>query len=98
MKNVKLALRLSVISGLGGWYIGKYSKQGKHSHVEEDNGTSIFHNIKRMPGLPIFGTVSAREKLLEPSDVESEMGSKLSGTATRVSQVISKLNQGIILI
>lgn len=87
MKNVKLALGLFTVSGLGGWYIGKYSKQGKHSHTEEDNGTSIFRNIKRMPGLPIFGTVSAHENLLEPSDVESDMGSKLSATATRVSQI-----------
>ncbi|XP_043683557.1 endonuclease G, mitochondrial [Vespula pensylvanica] len=88
MKNVKLALGLFTVSGLGGWYIGKYSKQGKHSHTEEDNGTSIFRNIKRMPGLPIFGTVSAHENLLEPSDVESDMGSKLSATATRVSQIM----------
>ncbi|KAI4481375.1 hypothetical protein M0804_009495 [Polistes exclamans] len=87
MKNVNLALGLSVISGIGGWYAGKYSERGKSSHVVENNGTNIFQNINRMLGLPLFGTVFGAT-LSRPVDIESDMGSKLSTTATRVSQIM----------
>ena len=85
-------LKVSTIStiGLGGWYLGKYSEQKQHLNREiGDSRTSIFSNvdIKGMPGLPLFGTVSAATAFV-PAESEINMGSKLSSTAPRVSEIM----------
>jgi len=43
-----------------------------------------------MPGLPLYGTVSAATPLI-PAEKNSGMGSKLSSAAMRVSQVINTM-------
>ena len=85
-------LKVSTIStiGLGGWYLGKYSEQKRHLNGEiGDSRKSIFSNvdIKEMPGLPLFGTVSAATAFV-PAESEINMGSKLSSTAPRVSEIM----------
>ncbi|XP_017881641.1 endonuclease G, mitochondrial [Ceratina calcarata] len=93
MKAVtRLVLNLSAATSIGltGWYVGKYTEQKRHLNAEiRDSGTSVFGNIqiKEMPGLPLFGTVSAASAFV-PAESEVNMGSKLSSTATRVSEIM----------
>lgn len=68
-------------ASLGGWYLGRYFEQ-KQRLNEEDNGTT---QIQKMPGLPLFGTVSAATPFT-PVEKNFEMGLKVS-IATRVSEV-----------
>lgn len=90
MKNsIKFIIKLSTFGSVGfvGWYCGKYSEQKLHLNTEKDDSrTSIFHNIRKMPGLPLFGTVSAATTFV-PAESGTEMGAKLSSTASRVSEV-----------
>lgn len=98
MKNVKsirkIAFNLTALTsvGLGGWCLGKYSEQRRYSR---DNETSLLSatRIRNMPGLPLFGTVSAATPLT-PAESNYDMGSKMSSTATRVSQVSKPHNRG----
>lgn len=90
MNSIKqVAFNLTTLSsvGLGGWYLGKLSEQKRYSN-EKDNETSILSRIpiRSMPGLPLFGTVSAATSLTSAESIR-EMGSKVSSIATRVSQV-----------
>jgi len=88
MNSVKrIAFNLTALSsvGLGGWCLGKFSEQRRYS---KDNETSVLSEvrIRNMPGLPLFGTVSAATPLT-PAESNYDMGSKVSSTVTRVSQV-----------
>lgn len=84
----RIILKLSAATGVGfaGWCLGKFSEQKRHLNADiKNSGSHIISNvnIKEMPGLPLFGTVSAAV----PMEVDTNMGSKLSSTATRVSEV-----------
>lgn len=68
-------------ASLGGWYLGRCFEQ-KQRLNEEDNGTA---RIQKLPGLPLFGTVSAATPFT-PVEKNFEMGTKVS-IATRVSEV-----------
>ncbi|XP_076232410.1 endonuclease G, mitochondrial [Calliopsis andreniformis] len=86
-----IILKVSTLStvGLGGWYLGKYSEKQQLNAEKRNNGASIFSNvnIKNMPGLPLFGTVSAATAFV-PAESEANMGIKSSSTATRVSEIM----------
>lgn len=86
MTRVILKLSTATTIGFSGWCLGRYSEQQRHLNAEiRDSGTNIVSNvnIKKMPGLPLFGTVSAAV----PIQVDTNMGSKLSTTSTRVAEV-----------
>lgn len=79
-------------ASFGGFIFGKYFEQRRYSN-EENNGiyASSVASIQSMPGLPLFGTVSAAAPLIpveRPTEDNLEMGSKISSTATRVSQIM----------
>lgn len=85
--RVILKLSAATTIGFSGWCLGKYSEQQRHLNAEiRDSGTNIISNvnIKKMPGLPVFGTVSAAV----PIQVDTNMGSKLSTTSTRVAEIM----------
>lgn len=91
MKITRIIFKMSAVTtiGFGGWILGKYSEQKRHLNVaKEDDGLCIFSNtpVKKMPGLPLFGTVSAATAIV-PTETEIDMGSKLSATGKRVSEV-----------
>ncbi|OAD57725.1 Endonuclease G, mitochondrial [Eufriesea mexicana] len=84
MKSSILRLSTMATIAASAWYVGKYSEQKQHLNVEKrDSGTIIFSNvnIKEMPGLPLFGTVSAAV----PVESTKDMGSSLS---SRVSEIM----------
>ncbi|XP_078036278.1 endonuclease G, mitochondrial [Augochlora pura] len=88
----KVILNVSTLTtvGFSGWYIGKYSEQKKHLNEGDECQAGIFSNIniKGMPGLPLFGTVSAATAFV-PKEAVTQMGPKLStSTATRVSEIM----------
>lgn len=91
--GVILKFTAATTIGCCGWYLGKYSAEKRHlnAHIG-DSRTSVFSNtrIKEMPGLPLFGTVSAATAFV-PAESGAGMGSKLSSTAARVSEVSSVL-------
>lgn len=83
----RIAFNLTALTsvGLGGWYLGKFSEQRQYP---KDNETRVLstERIRSVPGLPLFGTVSAATPLT-PVESNHDMGSEVSSTATRVSQV-----------
>lgn len=85
MKQIMFNLTALTSVGMGGWYLGKLSEQRR---CWKNNETSVLsaRQIRNMPGLPLFGTVSAATPLT-PAGSDHDMGSKLSSTVTRVSQV-----------
>lgn len=86
-----MALKITAISsvGLGGWFAGQFFEKSKHAREKCESPTSLMSEIcvKNMPGLPIFGTVSAATPML-PSEIKSNPGSTVSTTASRVSQIM----------
>lgn len=91
----QIAFNLTTLTsvGLGGWYLGKFSEQRRHLN-EKDNETSVLSRmpIRSMPGLPLFGTVSAATSLTS-TESNRQMGSQVSSIATRVSQVSNNVKQ-----
>ena len=88
----RIILKMSAMTtiGYGGWFLGKYSEQKRHLNVaKKDDGLCIFSNtpVEKMPGLPLFGTVSAATAIV-PTETEIDMGSKLSATGKRVSEIM----------
>ncbi|XP_076660654.1 endonuclease G, mitochondrial [Halictus rubicundus] len=87
----KVILNVSTLStvGFSGWFLGKYFEQKKHLSEENECRADIFSdtNVKGMPGLPLFGTVSAATAFV-PQETVTNMGPKLSSTATRVSEIM----------
>ncbi|XP_014482764.1 PREDICTED: endonuclease G, mitochondrial isoform X2 [Dinoponera quadriceps] len=92
MSRVTLNLVTLSSVGLGGWYLGKFSERKRCSN-EKDNGTIKFSKARicNMPALPLFGTVTAATPLT-PVENKPEMGSKISSTAARISQVRTSFN------
>lgn len=87
---ISYAVKISALTtvGLGGWYAGKNFE--RIQHLKEDDRECIASSLtlQRLPCLPIFGTVSAASPFV-PADQTPEMGTKLSSTASRVSEVSS---------
>ncbi|XP_012537296.2 endonuclease G, mitochondrial [Monomorium pharaonis] len=86
MRRAAFNLTALTSVALGGWYLGKFSEQRRYS---EDNETCRLSaaRIHNMPGLPVFGTVSAATPLT-PAESNYNMGSKVSSNVTRVSQIM----------
>lgn len=86
MKRIVFNLTALTSAGLGGWCLGKFSEQRRYS---KDNETNVLSSarLRNMPCLPLFGTVSAATPLI-PVESNHDMGSKMSSTATRVSQIM----------
>ena len=86
----KIVLRFTVLSGagLGGWFARKHFERQQYLNDEKDNRASIFSNvnIRNMPCLPIFGTVSAASPIV-PAENQADMGAKLSVHGSRISEV-----------
>lgn len=87
MSSRRIALKLTTLTGVGvaGWYAGKY-----HASREEKVNSDEKLNVMRMPGLPIFGTVSAILPTVQADSslqTQQDMGSKLSTTAPRITEV-----------
>jgi hypothetical protein len=85
-------------AGLGGWFTGILTERWKLTQntckcscVNQNNGDDLLHKIKRLPGLPIFGTVSAAFPENKLSVSENELvpleSSPVPSKPTRVSQV-----------
>ncbi|XP_063984307.1 endonuclease G, mitochondrial [Diachasmimorpha longicaudata] len=87
-KRIGLALKASVVVGtsLTSWYAGQYYERCQQLKDEKNNEHRFF-NFKRMPGLPIFGTVSAATPVV-PTDNQVDMGNKLTPATSRVSQIM----------
>lgn len=86
-----IALKITALTsvGLGGWFAGQLFEKWKHVKKNRESQTSLLSelSIKNMPGLPIFGTVSAATPML-PLENKVEPGSpSLSPNASRISQV-----------
>lgn len=67
-------------AGLIGFFIGNITERWKLTqnackcvHVNENDEGDLLHEIRRMPGLPIFGTVSAASPGNKPSITEKEL-------------------------
>ncbi|XP_069696350.1 endonuclease G, mitochondrial [Periplaneta americana] len=107
--NWKCSVQIITLTGVGvgGWFTGVITERWKRSHTKcececdsdtQANRRDVTRGIKRMPGLPIFGTVSAaslpQTKLLTLDD---ELGSAkpdpgspdhASNKANRISQIM----------
>ncbi|XP_043274632.1 endonuclease G, mitochondrial [Venturia canescens] len=88
---VGLAMKITAFTsvGLGGWYAGKKYERSQHSKIGESIEECLAPNLSfpRLPALPIFGTVSAASPIV-PADNPVDMGSKLSTTTSRVSEIM----------
>ncbi|XP_058806154.1 endonuclease G, mitochondrial [Phymastichus coffea] len=86
--SCKSLLRLSA-TGLIGWFAGKYYE--RQNWVNDGRQVLLpGTNVRSMPGLPIFGTVSAASPIVpvDNNTVGSDMGSKLSVSESRISQIM----------
>ena len=86
----KIILRFTALSGagLGGWFARKHFERQQYLNDEKDNRASIFSNvnIRNMPCLPIFGTVSAASPIV-PTENQAGMGAKLTAPGSRIAEV-----------
>ncbi|XP_015124042.1 endonuclease G, mitochondrial isoform X2 [Diachasma alloeum] len=89
-KAIDFTLKISAVVGtsLASWCAGQYYERCQQVKDEKNNIYNIF-NLKRMPGLPIFGTVSAASPIV-PNDNQIDMGNKLSSTTSRISQIMKR--------
>lgn len=94
-KSVLKLSSLTTGAGLAGWFAGKnyerhWGSAGQQLlRLQENDGRrsiAFETNVKSMPGLPIFGTVSAASPII-PVDESADMGAKLAVPESRVSQV-----------
>ncbi|XP_046419349.1 endonuclease G, mitochondrial [Neodiprion pinetum] len=85
-----MALKITALTsvGLGGWYAGQLFEKWKHVQKDRDCQTSLLSefSIERMPGLPIFGTVSAATPIGSNNN-DSHLTS-LSTSTSRTSQIM----------
>jgi hypothetical protein len=85
--------------GLGGWFTGILTERRKLQQrtcdCSCDNLNNLLHNLKAMPGLPIYGTVSAASPAnVLGSDLVPVESSPASSKPSRVSQVKYILRTG----
>jgi hypothetical protein len=93
----KYTIQFTALSGtlLGGWFAGSLTERWKVTQNAskcmwsyQSNEDRLLHEIKRMPGLPIFGTVSAASPANKPSIMEVPLeSSPVPSKSTRVSEV-----------
>jgi hypothetical protein len=85
-------------AGLIGWFTGNLNERWKLTQnackcvcFNENDEDDLLREIRRMPGLPIFGTVSAASPENKPSITERELvpleSSPVPSKSTRVSEV-----------
>ncbi|OXU19627.1 hypothetical protein TSAR_001220 [Trichomalopsis sarcophagae] len=95
-KSVLKLSSLTTGAGLAGWFAGKnyerhWGAAGQQLlRLQENDGRrsiAFGTNVKSMPGLPIFGTVSAASPIV-PVDDSADMGAKLAVPESRVSQIM----------
>ena len=91
---LKFAIQVASLTtvGLGGWIAGILTERMKLQQSTCDRPDDLLDKLKGMPGLPIFGTVSAasspENKLsVLGSDLVSFESSPVSSKPSRVSQV-----------
>ncbi|XP_014214700.1 endonuclease G, mitochondrial [Copidosoma floridanum] len=97
MSSWRGLMKLSSVTGAGlaGWFAGKHYERHVVGVEHQPRRSSFLSaaNVKSMPGLPIFGSVSAASPL-PPTDSNTvdvdhnNMGSKLSTTGSRLSQIM----------
>jgi hypothetical protein len=85
-------------AGLVGWFTSNLTERWKLTQntctcvcVNQNNEDDLLHGIRRMPGLPIFGTVSAASQENKPTITEKELvpleSSPVPSKSIRVSEV-----------
>lgn len=97
----KTTLQVTALAGAGlvGWFTGNLTERWKLSQntckclrVNQNYEDYLLHEIKRMPGLPIFGTVSAASPENKPSITEMELvpmeSSPVASKSSRVSEIM----------
>ncbi|XP_066587245.1 endonuclease G, mitochondrial-like [Prorops nasuta] len=89
----KAIFGLTALTGASfvGWVAGvQYSLRTRNLHpAKRDDRLVVSENVRSMPGLPLFGTVSAASPILPSNGDVPEMGSKFSTvTASRISQIM----------
>ncbi|PNF21902.1 Endonuclease G, mitochondrial [Cryptotermes secundus] len=86
-------------AGLIGFFTGNFTERWKLTqnawkclHVNQNDEDDLLHEIRRMPGLPIFGTVSAASPGNKPSITEKELvpleSSPVPSKSIRVSEIM----------
>ena len=83
-------LKLSSVTGAGiaGWFAGKHYERHVQPQQQGNDGRRGLlsgTNIRSMPGLPIFATVSAASPIVPAEG--GDMGNKVSSAESRISQV-----------
>ncbi|XP_046739850.1 endonuclease G, mitochondrial [Diprion similis] len=85
-----MALKITALAsvGLGGWYAGQLFEKWKHVPKDGNCQTSFLSkfSIEKMPGLPIFGTVSAATPI--GSNNNDSYLTNPSTSASRTSQIM----------
>lgn len=92
----RTTLRFTAIAGvgLGGWLIGSISERGKYNKenslaIDYECECNYERKLSQMPGLPIFGTVSAASPIDKKlTNLPADHPSIVPSSASRVSQVI----------
>ncbi|XP_034945318.1 endonuclease G, mitochondrial [Chelonus insularis] len=94
INSARFFIKLSTIAsaGLAGFWAGKQLERNQYFKNKNDENTDDSDilskcNIKRMPGLPLFGSVSAASPII-PNENQPDMGVKASVTASRVGQIM----------
>jgi hypothetical protein len=93
----KYIFRFTALAGtaFGGWFAGSLTERYKVTQnsckrlcFNQNDEDCLLHEIRRMPGLPIFGTVSAASPANKPSVMEVPLeSSPVTSKSTRVSEV-----------
>lgn len=79
-------LGILATTGLSGWYLGQHS-QKQHVQSQEDQSSNLFSKIPRLPGLPLYGTVSAATAVV-PVDSNETVEGRLSMPESRVAEIM----------
>jgi hypothetical protein len=95
----KSTLKVTALAsaGLVGWFTGNLTERWKLTQntckcvCVNENNEGLLHGMRGMPGLPIFGTVSAASPENKPSIAEMELvpleSSPVPSKSSRVSEV-----------
>lgn len=99
--TVKLTLQVISLTGVGvgGWFSGILTERWKQRQttcecqcINENTEDDLLCKIKRMPGLPIFGTVSAASPENKLSVLENDFVSRESSPVPRKPSRVSQVN------
>ncbi|XP_021932348.1 endonuclease G, mitochondrial-like [Zootermopsis nevadensis] len=98
--TVKLTLQVISLTGVGvgGWFSGILTERWKQRQttcecqcINENTEDDLLCKIKRMPGLPIFGTVSAASPENKLSVLENDFVSRESSPVPRKPSRVSQI-------